>query len=65
MFVYHDLAGKSTLNNERIAILDGSNYATSSGIGPGVGISSINKNGLNASMKIAPNDRELIMNQYI
>ena len=38
MFGYHGLAGKSTAYNERIAILDGSNYTTSSGIGPGLSL---------------------------
>ena len=59
MFGYHGLAGKSTAYNERIAILDGSNYTTSSGIGPGIGISNRNKNGLNTSFKIASNSLEI------
>ena len=50
MFGYHGLAGKSTAYNERIAILDGSNYTTSSGIGPGIGISNRKKNGFNTSL---------------
>tara|TARA_S200000501_G_C20836732_1_gene749715 strand:+ start:422 stop:601 length:180 start_codon:yes stop_codon:yes gene_type:complete len=52
MFGYMGLAGKSTAYNERIAILDGSNYTTSTGNGPGIGISYINK-GFNYSSKIS------------
>ncbi len=59
MFGYNGLAGKSTSYNERIAILDGSNYTTSSGIGPGVGISKRNKNGFNISLKLASNDNQI------
>ena len=59
MFGYHGLAGKSTAYNERIAILDGSNYSTSSGIGPGIGISKREKNGLNASFKIASDSSQI------
>ena len=59
MFGYHGLAGKSTAYNERIAILDGSNYTTSSGIGPGIAISNRNKNGLNASFKIASDSSQI------
>jgi len=55
MFGYHGLAGKSTAYNERIAILDGSNYTTSSGIGPGIGISKIKKNGFSSSIKLSSN----------
>ncbi len=56
MFGYNGLAGKSTAYNERIAILDGSNYTTSTGIGPGIGISRKEKeNGFNTSLKIASN----------
>ena len=57
MFGYHGLAGKSTLYNERYAILDGSNYTTSSGIGPGIAIAARNKKGLNASLKLASNSQ--------
>ena len=53
MFGYSGLAGKSTVYNERIAILDGSNFTTAAGVGPGVGISAKNKNGINASFKIS------------
>ena len=59
MFGYHGLAGKSTDYNERIAILDGSNYTTSSGIGPGIGISTRKNNGLNASLKLASNSSKI------
>tara|TARA_B100000524_G_scaffold343086_1_gene238800 strand:- start:474 stop:1463 length:990 start_codon:yes stop_codon:yes gene_type:complete len=59
MFGYNGLSGKSTAYNERIAILDGSNYTTSSGIGPGVGISKRNKNGFNVSLKLASNDNQI------
>lgn len=59
MFGYHGLAGKSTAYNERIAILDGSNYTTSSGIGPGIGISNRKKNGFNTSLKIASDSNEI------
>ena len=55
MFGYNGLAGKSTLYNERIAILDGSNFTTSTGSGPGLGISRLYKKGLNASLKISSN----------
>ena len=64
MFGYHGLAGKSTAYNERIAILDGSNFTTSSGIGPGIGISNIKKNGFNTSFKIA-SDSSQIENESI
>ena len=50
---------RSTAYNERIAILDGSNYTTSSGIGPGIGISNRKKNGLNASFKISSNSSQI------
>ncbi|MBO6979385.1 MAG: hypothetical protein JJ837_08145 [Prochlorococcus marinus XMU1428] len=59
MFGYHGLAGKSTAYNERIAILDGSNYTTASGVGPGVAISKKNKNGFNSSLKIASNSSQM------
>tara|TARA_Y100001968_G_scaffold84979_1_gene76109 strand:+ start:3775 stop:4764 length:990 start_codon:yes stop_codon:yes gene_type:complete len=59
MFGYNGLAGKSTLYNERLAILDGSNFTTSSGSGPGAGISIRKKNGFNASTKIASNSNEI------
>ncbi len=59
MFGYHGLAGKSTAYNERIAILDGTNYTTSSGVGPGVGISKRKKNGFNATVKIASNSSQI------
>ncbi len=59
MFGFHGLAGKSTAYNERVAILDGSNYTTSSGIGPGIGISKRNKNGVNTSIKIASNSSKI------
>ena len=59
MFGYHGLAGKSTAYNERIAILDGSNYTTSSGIGPGIGISNRKKNGFNTSFKIASDSSQI------
>ena len=59
MFGYNGLGGKSTVYNERIAILDGSNYTTSSGIGPGIGISNRKKNGFNASLKIASNSSKI------
>tara|TARA_B100000900_G_scaffold415163_1_gene444061 strand:+ start:5202 stop:6191 length:990 start_codon:yes stop_codon:yes gene_type:complete len=55
MFGYHGLAGKSTAYNERIAILDGSNYTTATGLGPGLGISTKKKNGFNTSIKLASN----------
>ena len=64
MFGYHGLAGKSTTYNERIAILDGSNFTTSSGIGPGIGISNKKKNGFNSSLKIA-SDNSRIENESI
>ena len=64
MFGYNGLAGKSTAYNERIAILDGSNYTTSSGIGPGIGISSRKKNGFNTSFKIS-SDKSQIDNESI
>ena len=54
-FGYHGLAGKSTAYNERIAILDGTNYTTSTGVGPSIGISNRKKNGLNTSFKISSN----------
>ena len=59
MFGYNGLAGKSTVYKERIAILDGSNFTTSSGIGPGVSISKENDNGLNFSLKFASNNMEM------
>ncbi len=59
MFGYHGLAGKSTAYNERVAILDGSNYTTSSGVGPGIGISNRKKSGLNASFKIASDSSQI------
>ena len=59
MFGYHGLAGKSTDYNERIAILDGSNYTTASGIGPGIGIAHRKKNGFNTSFKIASNSSQI------
>ena len=59
MFGYHGLAGKSTAYNERIAILDGSNYTTSSGIGPGIGISYTKKNGFNTSYKISSDSAQI------
>ena len=59
MFGYHGLAGKSTAYNERIAILDGSNYTTSSGLGPSFGFFMKKKTGLNASMKVASNNSEM------
>ncbi len=59
MFGYHGLAGKSTSYNERIAILDGTNYTTSSGNGPGIGISIRKKNGFNKSFKIASNSSQI------
>ena len=59
MFGYHGLAGKSTAYNERIAILDGSNYTTSSGIGPGIGISNRKKNGFNTSFKISSDSSQI------
>lgn len=65
MFGYNGLDGKSNLYNERIAILDGSNFTTSSGIGPGIGISTVSKNGFNASFKLASNSNESIMNRHI
>ena len=64
MFGYHGLAGKSTAYNERIAILDGSNYTTSSGIGPGIGVSNRKKNGFNTSFKIS-SDNSQIENESI
>ncbi len=59
MFGYNGLAGKSTAYDERIAILDGSNYTTSSGIGPGIGISNRKNNGFNTSIKIATNTSQI------
>ena len=59
MFGYNGLAGKSTAYNERIGILDGSNYTTSAGIGPGVGLSLNKRNGLNASIKFASKTNEI------
>ena len=59
MFGYNGLAGKSTAYNERIAILDGSNFTTTSGIGPGLGISKRNKNGSNASIKLGFNNSKM------
>ena len=59
MFGYNGLAGKSTAYNERIAILDGSNFTTTSGIGPGLGIAKRNKNGSNASIKIGSNNSKI------
>ena len=59
MFGYNELAGKSTSYNESLAILDGSNYTTSSGVGPGIGISRKTKNGFNSSLKIASNNSEI------
>ena len=60
MFGYIGLAGQSTAYNERVAILDGSNYTTSAGLGPGFAFSSNKKNGLNysvnASSKVEFND---------
>tara|TARA_Y100000589_G_scaffold318986_1_gene347049 strand:- start:14 stop:997 length:984 start_codon:yes stop_codon:yes gene_type:complete len=64
MFGYNGLAGKSSLYNERIAILDGSKFTTSSGIGPGLGISRLFKKGLNASLKIS-SDNTIIRNETI
>ena len=64
MFGYNGLAGKSTLYNERIAILDGSNFTTSTGIGPGLGISRYFKKSLNASLKISSNN-SIIENETI
>jgi hypothetical protein len=59
MFGYNGLAGKSTSYNERIAILDGSNYTTSSGIGPGIGLSTKKNNGFNGSLKIGSNSSQI------
>jgi len=59
MFGYHGLAGKSTAYNERFAILDGTNYSTSTGIGPSIGISNRKKNGFNSSLKIASNNSQI------
>ena len=59
MFGYNGLAGKSTLYNERIGILDGSNFTTSSGLGPGIGVSTSSRKGVNASFKLASNDEEI------
>jgi len=56
MFGYNGLAGKSTAYNERFAILDGSNFTTSTGIGPGIGISKRKYNGFNASLKLSSNN---------
>ena len=53
MYGYIGLAGTSTAYNERIAILDGSNYTTSSGLGPGIGLSLTKSKGLNASLKLS------------
>ena len=47
------LAGTSTAYNERIGILDGSNYTTSSGLGPAIGVSATTPKGLNASFKLS------------
>ena len=58
MFGYVGLGGKSTVFNERVAILDGSNYTTSAGLGPGVAFSSNKKNGLNYSVKLASSNVE-------
>ena len=55
MFGYMGLAGQSSIYNERIAILDGSKYTTSTGNGPGIGISYENKNGFNYSIKLSSN----------
>lgn len=55
MFGYYGLAGKSSDYNERYAILDGTNFTTSTGNGPGLSISSKRKNGFNTSIKIASN----------
>ncbi len=59
MFGYNGLAGKSTAYNERIAILDGSNYTTSSGIGPGLVISTTKENGFNTTLKIASDSNSI------
>ncbi len=59
MFGYHGLAEKSTVYNEKIAILDGTNYTTSSGIGPSIGISNRKKNGFNTSIKISSNSSQI------
>lgn len=64
MFGYVGLAGKSSVYNERIAILDGSNFTTASGVGPGFAISSNKSNGFNASLKLASSD-EVFNNESI
>ena len=56
MFGYNGLSGKSTAYSERFAILDGSNFTTSAGIGPGFAISKEKDNGLNATIKLASNN---------
>ena len=43
MFGYNGLAGKSTAYNERIAILDGSNFTTATGIGSGIALATKRK----------------------
>ena len=59
MFGYNGLRGKSSAYNERFAILDGTNYTTSSGLGPGLAISYGDKEGINSTIKIASNNEEL------
>ena len=64
MFGYNGLEGKSSLYNERIAILDGSKFTTSSGIGPGLGVSRLFEKGFNLSLKISSNNT-IITNETI
>ncbi len=56
MYGYVGLAGTSTAYNERIAILDGSNYSTSAGNGAGMAISYLNNNGFNSTIKLSASD---------
>ncbi len=53
MFGYQGLAGTSTAYNERIAILDGSNYSTDAGNSAALAISYLNNNGLNSTIKLS------------
>ncbi|WP_320674920.1 hypothetical protein [Prochlorococcus sp. MIT 1341] len=52
MFGYEGLAGTSSAYNERIAILDGSNYSTDAGNGAAFVISYLSDNGYNSSLKL-------------
>tara|TARA_B100000700_G_C15039394_1_gene854540 strand:- start:284 stop:1396 length:1113 start_codon:yes stop_codon:yes gene_type:complete len=53
LYGYEGLAGKSTAYNERIAILDGTNFTTNSGNSAALSMSYINTYGLNYTLKVS------------